>query len=220
MQMSTVPKASVAALTSSSAAPSLVRSPAKTAVSPLISLAVCSATSASRSLISTFAPSATNISAVARPIPRADPVTIAAFPSRSPITPPLLRFVESRRGGYRERAVLVDRPVGSGQADAAILGHGPVRVVCDLPWVAVGVDEDAAVAAPEGLRRLAADPRAGGAGFFDHGVDLGGGAEVERQSDAAPAAAVLDAAVLGEAGPVPERDDHLAGLEEDDVVAG
>jgi hypothetical protein len=37
------------------------------------------------SLIRTFAPSRTNISAVARPIPRADPVTIAALPSSNPI---------------------------------------------------------------------------------------------------------------------------------------
>src|SRR6185312_11708967 len=37
-----------------------------------------------RSLISTFAPSLTNNSAVARPIPRAEPVMIALFPSSSP----------------------------------------------------------------------------------------------------------------------------------------
>ena len=34
-----------------------------------------------------------------------------------------------------------------------------MRVVCDLPRVPVGVDEDTAVAAPEGLVGLAADGR-------------------------------------------------------------
>src|SRR3954454_11519266 len=83
--MSTDPKASTAAATRASAAPSCVRSPAWTAVSPLISPAVCSATSASRSLIRTFAPSAAKSSAVARPIRRAEPVTIPPFPSSCPI---------------------------------------------------------------------------------------------------------------------------------------
>ena len=58
--------------------PGLVRSPPNTIVSPSIPQAVCWATSASRSLISTFAPCDVNSSAVARPIPRAEPVTIAA----------------------------------------------------------------------------------------------------------------------------------------------
>src|SRR4051794_34234222 len=65
--------------------PGLVRSPAKTAVSPSISPAARSATSPSMSLISTLAPSPTNSSAVARPMPRAEPVMIAALPSSSPI---------------------------------------------------------------------------------------------------------------------------------------
>src|SRR3954453_18191328 len=64
--------------------PGLVRSPAKTTVSPSISFAACSATSPSRSLTSTFAPSRTNSSAVALPMPRAEPVMIALFPSSSP----------------------------------------------------------------------------------------------------------------------------------------
>src|SRR3954447_9280030 len=74
----------MAALTRSSEAPGLVRSPAKTAVSPSISCEACSATSPSRSLISTLAPSLTNSSAVALPMPRAEPVMIALFPSRIP----------------------------------------------------------------------------------------------------------------------------------------
>ena len=53
---------------------------------PAISLAACWATSPSRSLISTCAPCETSSSAVARPIPRAEPVTIAALPSSTPIT--------------------------------------------------------------------------------------------------------------------------------------
>src|ERR1700744_733944 len=102
--MSTEPKASIAAATSSSAAPVLVRSPAKTAVLSPSSDAVCSATSASGSLISTFAASATNTPAVARPMPRAEPVTIAALPSRSPIVSPLLAG-ESRRGAYMDGGI-------------------------------------------------------------------------------------------------------------------
>src|SRR5580692_9072233 len=83
--MSILPNESIAFLTSSSAAPGLVRSPANTAVSPLISPAACSATSPSRSLIRTCAPCATSSSAVARPMPRAEPVTIADLPSSTPI---------------------------------------------------------------------------------------------------------------------------------------
>src|SRR3954452_15832723 len=83
--MSSCPNSSTAFLTSSSGTPSLVRSPAKTAVSPLISLAASSATSPSRSLMSTRAPCSVSSSAVARPIPRAEPVTIAAFPSSTPM---------------------------------------------------------------------------------------------------------------------------------------
>src|SRR5918998_4362902 len=84
--MSTLPQASIAVATSSSAALSLVRSPAKTAVSPAISPAVCSATSPSRSLMSTFAPCSESSSAVARPMPRAEPVTIATLSSRTPMS--------------------------------------------------------------------------------------------------------------------------------------
>src|SRR5262249_43904303 len=68
------------------------------------------------------------------------------------------------------------------------------------------------------FRRLPPDLCAGGAGLLDHAVHLGWGSEVERQRRAAPAAAILDAAVLREPGAVPERDDHLASLEEDDVI--
>src|SRR5271168_324564 len=83
--MSILPNDSIAFCTSSSGAPGLVRSPANTAVSPAISDAACSATSPSRSLIRTCAPCATSSSAVARPIPRAEPVTIADLPSSTPI---------------------------------------------------------------------------------------------------------------------------------------
>src|SRR5262245_40153494 len=74
----------MAAFTIRSGMPGLVRSPAKTAVPPSISPAACSATSPSRSLIRTLAPSLANSSAVARPIPRAEPVMIALFPSSNP----------------------------------------------------------------------------------------------------------------------------------------
>ena len=84
-RMSTLPNSSRAFFTSSSGTPGLVRSPANTAVSPSISDPACSATSPSMSLISTCAPSLTKSSAVARPIPRAEPVMIALLPSSSPI---------------------------------------------------------------------------------------------------------------------------------------
>src|SRR5436853_5988078 len=93
-----------------------------------------------------------------------------------------------------------------------------MRVVGDLPRVAVGIDEDAAVPAPEGLGRLASDRRPGGTGLLDHLVDLGWGSKVERERRPAPAAGVLDAAVLRQPCSVPERDHHVAGLKEDDVV--
>src|SRR5215210_8595400 len=87
--MSILPNSSTAFWISWSGTAALVRSPPKTVVSPEISEAACSATSASRSLMSTRAPCSASSSAVARPIPRADPVTIAAFPSRTPIRSPL-----------------------------------------------------------------------------------------------------------------------------------
>ena len=86
--MSILPQASIAVWTSSSGAPSFVRSPAKTAVSPAISPAVCSAASPSRSLTRTFAPCSASSSAVARPMPRAEPVTIATLSSRTPMSVP------------------------------------------------------------------------------------------------------------------------------------
>src|SRR6185503_2269142 len=45
-------------------------------------------------------------------------------------------------------------------------------------------------------------------------------AAVVGERDATPAAGVLDPAVLGELVSAPERDDHAARLEEDDVVRG
>src|SRR5919107_121697 len=83
--MSSRPQASTAACTSLSGTSGLVRSPANTVVSPWISLAASSATSPSRSLMSTLAPCSASSSAVARPMPRADPVTIATLSSRTPI---------------------------------------------------------------------------------------------------------------------------------------
>src|SRR5919108_3483932 len=109
--MSTLPNASMVFWTTSSQAPSLVRSPETEIVSPWISPAACSATSPSMSLIVTCAPSAANSSAVARPIPRAEPVMIAVLPSSSPISPFLLGISAFCRGslprrtltGYQER---------------------------------------------------------------------------------------------------------------------
>jgi hypothetical protein len=83
--MSIAPKASTPAAINSSAAPGAVRSPPKTAVSPPISAAARAANSTFWPAIITFAPSAAKSSAIARPIPRAEPVTIAVLPSRIPI---------------------------------------------------------------------------------------------------------------------------------------
>src|SRR3954471_18705302 len=110
--MSTLPQASTAACTRASGAPSLARSPPYTAVSPAISEADCAARSASRSLMTTFAPCALNSSAVARPMPRAEPVTIATLSSRTPMAvtivggppiggPPTIQL--RIRGAQRER---------------------------------------------------------------------------------------------------------------------
>src|SRR4051794_37385320 len=93
-----------------------------------------------------------------------------------------------------------------------------MRVVGHLPRVPVGVEEEPRVAAPERRCALAADPPPGGARLLDHGVDLGRRADVVGERHAAPAAAVLDHAVLGKSGAVPERDHQSAGLEEHDVV--
>jgi hypothetical protein len=54
--------------------------------------------SPSMSLIVTCAPSAANSSAVARPMPRAEPVMIAVLPSSSPISP-FLRLRRQTRSG-------------------------------------------------------------------------------------------------------------------------
>src|SRR5581483_2034503 len=106
------------------------------------------------------------------------------------------------------------------EADRPVLVQRPVRVVRDLPGVAVGVDEDARVPAPEGLCAVARDRRPSGLRLGDHGVDLGRGADVVGERDPAPAAVVLDSAVLRELGTIPQRDDEATGLEEDHAIVG
>src|SRR4029079_11757121 len=86
------------------------------------------------------------------------------------------------------------------------------------PRVAVRIGEHAGVAAPERRAGRARDRRAGALGVGQHRVDLLGRADVVRERHSAPAAAVLDAAVLGELCAPPEREDGAAGPEEDDVV--
>src|SRR5215211_7656134 len=86
--------------------------------------------------------------------------------------------------------------------------------------MAVRVDEDSRIAAPEGLAARPDDPRAGLLRLGDDRVHLLRQAHVVRQRDAAPAALVFDSAVLGELISSPQGDDHAAGLEEDDVVRG
>jgi hypothetical protein len=65
--------------------------------------------------------------------------------------------------------------------NATALVDPPVRVVRDLPRVPVGVDEDGAVAAPEGLGRPPADLRAGLASLLGDRVDLLGRSDVDRE---------------------------------------
>src|SRR5581483_1814029 len=108
----------------------------------------------------------------------------------------------------------------AGQADGAVGGKRPVRVVRDLPRVPVGVEEDAGVPAPERRAGGAGDRRAGRLRLAEHGVDLLLRARVVREGDATPAAGVPDGAVLGERGAAPEGEDGAARLEEDDVRAG
>src|SRR5882757_5303814 len=86
--MSRPPKLSVAVATKRSAKPSPVTEPtAVTALPPpvLMSRAVCSAGSASRSFTTTEAPSPASLSAISRPIPRPEPETMATLPSRCPM---------------------------------------------------------------------------------------------------------------------------------------
>src|ERR1044072_4900127 len=88
----------------------------------------------------------------------------------------------------------------------------------DLAGMAVGVGDDPGVATPEGLARLAPDPRAGGARLLDGLVDLLARAEVDRERHPAPPGRVLDAAVLREPGPLPDPPHHPPSLEEDHVA--
>ena len=106
------------------------------------------------------------------------------------------------------------------EAHPALVVEVPSRVVGDLPGMAVGVDEDARVAAPERRPRFPADRRPRGAGLGDDGVDLGWPPGVVGQGHAAPTPGVLHGGVLGEPGAVPQRHDHARRLEEHDVVVG
>src|SRR3712207_1721324 len=126
--MSSLPQASMAVWTSASGAPGCVRSPPWTTVSASISPAACSARSASRSLMSTLAPCSASSSAVARPMPRADPVTIATLSSRTPMDPFRLRLQAVRAADDLEhdlvgaRADAVQAQVAPG-ALHAVLAH-------------------------------------------------------------------------------------------------
>src|SRR4051812_26541228 len=96
--------------------------------------------------------------------------------------------------------------------------HRPARVVGYFPRVPVEVDEDPGVAAPERLAGFAPDGRPRGAGSIDHLIHLLTRSGAVGEGDPAPATADLDCAVLRELLAAPERDDHAAGLEEDDIV--
>ena len=137
-----------------------------------------------------------------------------------------LRFARVLRTGptspprRRTRWRPCSRPAASVQPDAAVRCDRPTGVVGDLPRVTLGIDEERAVAAPERLGGLAADRRSGGACLLRDGVDLLRRADVVGEGHASPPAGVLDGAVLRQPGAVPQRDHHVACLEEDDVVLG
>ena len=78
----------------------------------------------------------------------------------------------------------------------------------NLPGMAVGVDEDARVAAPERRGAGAGDRGARLAGLGEDGIDLLGGADVVGERHAAPAAAVGDTRCRRRACPVPQGDDE------------
>src|ERR1700756_3688835 len=71
-------------------------------------------------------------------------------------TPPVF-LVAIEPSAERRRLVAGPGAASVGEPHAAVVGHGPVRVVRDLPRMAVGIDEDAGVPAPERLRGLTPD---------------------------------------------------------------
>src|ERR1041385_3373285 len=130
-------------------------------------------------------------------------------------TPPVYLHGPSPAGAARRRP---GRKSG-GQRHAPVRVKRPVRVVRHLPGVSVRVYEHGRVAAPEGLPRLASDRPAGGARLLDHLVHLGGRAHVVGQRHPAPAAPPLNAAVISQARPVPQRETAARQLEKPPVVA-
>ena len=81
--MSSPPKVSIAAATKRSENPASVTLPLTAMASPpaaLISAATASPGAASRSLTTTLAPSLASFSAIARPMPRPEPVMSATLP--------------------------------------------------------------------------------------------------------------------------------------------
>src|SRR6478735_2113140 len=99
--MSILPQASIAVWTSLSGASPLVRSPAKTAVSPAISEAVCSATSPSRSLMTTFAPGV--LSSVVEAVPPFGEWWGGALDVRDGVDHGIRGFLELLESGSDER---------------------------------------------------------------------------------------------------------------------
>src|SRR6516225_1622651 len=104
-----------------------------------MAVATSSAPDRLMSAITTLAPSPASRSAVARPIPDAEPVTIATLPSTRPIVPPLARPQRLRPQanavdpGATELALhqhggRIQRQMGVGQVEApALLRPDPVR---------------------------------------------------------------------------------------------
>src|SRR4051812_19476680 len=168
--MSSRPHSSTARWIISSGTPGWVRSPAKATVAPAISAAACSATSPSRSLTRTLPPCSARSSAVARPMPRAEPVTMATLSSRTPMGL-LLRTVVSGGRGARRPARRDSQP------------HAP-----DRPRVAAVLELGDAGAEVPRRRRAAgrgqAHPDGAGAGEALHAVQASS-ARAQGERDAA-----------------------------------
>src|SRR5262249_19574128 len=94
----------------------------------------------------------------------------------------------------------------SPEADRTVLGDRPVRIVGDLPRMALRAGERAGVPPPDRRRAGPENRAAGGRDLGEDTVDLLRRPRVVRGRDPAPAAGILDAGVLGELLPAPEPD--------------
>jgi hypothetical protein len=109
------------------------------------------------------------------------------------------------------QAATIYRP--SVERCSAVLVHGPTGIVCHLPRVAVGIDEDARIPAPERCRSRAGDGAPAAARASARLAALLRAADAVGERHAARAAAVRDPAVPGELPTLPQRQDEPRSLE-------